>query len=170
MLLISQTKNLINKLPKVVESAESLKTKCRSFFLLNLSYWSISLAICDCSRSSCSSVHWTSAYTPSQVVLQLKLSVLCFWMQSLPSGVHFLMSCQKSTSAWYQQVGWQKLTGFRRTQKNAFNSFVGRVFSNSRQKHFSFFSYFQNRNKRGSFYLVFTLFYLVLPIFLLSRA
>ena len=37
--------------------------------------------------------------------------------------------------------------------KNAFNSFVGRVFANSQQKR-SFFAYYQNRNKKGSFFLV----------------
>ena len=48
--------------------------------------------------------------------------------------------------------------------KNAFNSFVGRVFANSREKTL-FYAYYQNRNKKGSFYLVLPSFYLVLPSF-----
>ena len=36
--------------------------------------------------------------------------------------------------------------------KNAFNSFVGRIFANLRQKR-RFFTYYQSLNKKGSFYL-----------------
>ena len=45
--------------------------------------------------------------------------------------------------------------------KNVLNSFVGRVFAKSRQKT----TYCQNRNKKGSFYLVLPSFYLVSPSF-----
>ena len=48
--------------------------------------------------------------------------------------------------------------------KNAFNSFVGRVFANSRQKTL-FFRVLPKLQQKGSFYLVLPSFYLVLPSF-----
>ena len=49
--------------------------------------------------------------------------------------------------------------------KNAFNSFVGRVFANSRQKTL-FFCVLPKLQQKGSFYLVLpSFFYLVLPSF-----
>ena len=48
--------------------------------------------------------------------------------------------------------------------KNAFNSFVGRVFANSRQKTL-FFCVLPKLQQKGSFYLVLPSFYLVLPSF-----
>ena len=48
--------------------------------------------------------------------------------------------------------------------KNAFNSFVGRAFANSRQKTL-FFRVLPKLQQKGSFYLVLPSFYLVLPSF-----
>ena len=48
--------------------------------------------------------------------------------------------------------------------KNAFNSFVGRIFANSRQKTL-FFRVLPKLQQKGSFYLVLPSFYLVLPSF-----
>ena len=57
-----------------------------------------------------------------------------------PATWNLLCDLNFLTLSW---PGWQKLAGLRRTQKNAFNSFVGRVLANSLQKMLRFRAYLQ---------------------------
>ena len=72
------------------------------------------------------------------------------------------------TRTWYkcdsiEKQGGRSWQAFGK-RKKAFNSFVGRVFANSRQKTL-FFRILPKLQQKGSFYLVLPSFYLVLPSF-----
>ena len=88
----------------MVVLASELNLICRTWLLLNSLYSNMSLwrslskncsKLCPsiiCSGSS-PFILITSAWMPSQVTLQLKLSANLFSMQSLPLGLHFFRSC-----------------------------------------------------------------------------
>ena len=61
-----------------------------------------------------------------------------------PATWNLLCDLNFLTLSW---PGWQKLAGLRRTQKNAFNSFVWRVLANSLQKTLRFRAYIESGQK-----------------------
>ena len=78
---------------------------------------------------------------------------------SASSGFLFFFRVFRLDLARVAEVG--KLSA---SAKNAFNSFLGRTFGNSRQKTM-FFRLLPKLQQKGSFYLVLLSFYLVLPSF-----
>ena len=77
------------------------------------------------------------------------------WEQKTPGSKRHLGDTGEQGGRSWQAFG---------KRKNAFNSFVGRVFANSRQKTL-FFCVLPKLQQKGSFYLVLPSFYLVLPSF-----